>query len=157
MKNLLITILLFSITESIAQSTLSGVVLDKEMNEPVSNISVKLFENGTLILEEETDAAGKFIFSDLEAGVVELEFSSLEYQTLRMVSIKVVEEAEVKLKVRLEIGISLDKIFASVTQKTIRKMDRKLRKYVKGLPKKGWKKLKKKTKEKGKSMGRKRS
>ena len=79
MKNLMITILLISFGKIIAQSGLNGVVIDRETNEPISNILVKLFEEGILILEEETDDAGQFFFPDLNAGLFELEFSNLEY------------------------------------------------------------------------------
>lgn len=150
MKKLMILILMFVFGKSIAQTNLQGIVIDRETNKPIPNVLVRLFEAGDLIFEMETDEFGEFIFDELEAGIFEVDFSNLEYQSLHMSGIEVVEEEETLLKVRLDIGLSLDKIAKTFTQKALRKADRKLRKYVKGLPGKGFRRLKKKVRKRDK-------
>ena len=140
-----------------SQTTLSGIIIDRETKQPLSGVSVALLFENAIYEEVESNNLGAFTFEEIEPGIYDLVISSLEYEDVRMMGIEVLEEEETFLKIRLDIGLSLDKIVHQITRKSLRKADRKLRKFTKSLPKKGWKMLKKQARKKAWTTGKKKS
>ncbi len=157
MKKTILLYLLICNGILLSQTTLSGVLVDRETKQPISGVTVFLLLQNKMHEEIESNNFGEFTFEDLESNIYDLRISSLEYEDIRMMGIEVMEDENTFLKIRLDIGLSLDKIVHQVTRKSLRKADRKLRKFTKSLPKKGWKMLKKQAKKKAWTTGKKKS
>ena len=141
----------------LSQTTLSGILIDRETKQPVSGVTVSLLCQNKMHEEVESNNLGEFTFEDIEPNNYDLIISSLEYEDIRMIGVEAMKDEDNFLKIRLDIGLSLDKIVHQVTRKSLRKADRKLRKFTKSLPKKGWKMLKKQARKKAWTTGKKKS
>ena len=118
MHKLLLCCLLFcSITTlSLAQTSLSGKITDKETKEPISFGSVALYKNGVQLTGTDTDDKGNFNFPDLDPGTYDVEVSYLGYKQSRIANIKVLAGKSNKADIELESqgGIVLDVV--NITQ-----------------------------------------
>ena len=85
-----------------AQSTtLSGMVIDRETEEPLIFASVGLLQNGQLVKGCETDFDGKFNFGEIDPDIYEVEIGYLGYESLKVSDLKVHAKKINELTVRL--------------------------------------------------------
>ncbi len=65
-------------------TTLEGIVVDKDGNQPLEFAYVKLFKKGSLITGIQTDIDGKYLFSNIQPGVYDIEASYLGYESKKI-------------------------------------------------------------------------
>ena len=76
----------------VSKGSISGEIVDSETGEDLLFASVALYQNDELIGGTETDLDGKFLLSDLDAGLYDVEVSYIGYRTLRIAAIEVEKE-----------------------------------------------------------------
>ncbi|HEB61697.1 MAG TPA: carboxypeptidase-like regulatory domain-containing protein, partial [Bacteroidetes bacterium] len=62
-------------------TTLEGIVVDKDGNLPLGFAYIKLFKEGNLITGTQTDIDGKYLFSNIQSGVYDIEASYIGYKS----------------------------------------------------------------------------
>lgn len=79
--------LAFTIQQNTATDFLSGVVVNQETTAPLSNVTITVYAGDKAIETTKTDAKGAYRIP-LEKGEYDLEFSLPEYETLRMIGLR---------------------------------------------------------------------
>ncbi|MCB0641019.1 MAG: TonB-dependent receptor [Phaeodactylibacter sp.] len=107
---LTLTLLLFGVSASVAQTSLRGKVTDKESGEPVIFANVVLKKNGVFITGGETDFDGNYSITSLDPGVYDVEVSQIEYSPQTVTGVQVSAGKANSLDVQMFIGQTLDEI-----------------------------------------------
>ncbi len=83
--------LLSGFFKNTTSTTLEGIVVDKEGNQPLDFAYVKLFKKGNLITGTQTDMDGKYLFSNIQPGVYDIEASYLGYELKKISGFEIKE------------------------------------------------------------------
>ena len=82
-------------------SGIEGVVTDAANGEPVFFATVVLYQNGVLQTGTETDLDGKYSFTNLEAGLYDLEFNYVGLKSQRISDVLVVADKLIRVDAKL--------------------------------------------------------
>lgn len=82
---------LFFVHFSFAQTSLQGFLTDSESGEPIMFGTVILYNKGVLVTGLQTDLNGHYELQNIEAGVYDIEFSSLGYINNKVTGVKIKE------------------------------------------------------------------
>ena len=82
-------------------SGIEGVVTDAANGEPVLFATVVLYQNGVLQTGTETDLDGKYSFTNLEAGLYDLEFNYVGLKSQRISDVLVVADKLIRVDAKL--------------------------------------------------------
>lgn len=110
-RYLLLTLLFFSLgsTAIIAQTSLYGKVIDKELGEAIIGANVVLKKNGVFETGSDTDFDGNYSITNLDPGTYDVEVSYVGFPTQRITDVIVAAGKGTRLDVELESeGVELD-------------------------------------------------
>lgn len=93
-----------------AQTALTGKVIEEETGDPVIYGSVAIYKNGVLITGVETDFDGVYSFNPLDPGNYDVEVSYVGFPTKKITGVIVIAEKSNTLNVSLTQGIDLDEV-----------------------------------------------
>lgn len=107
---LTLTLLLFGVSTSVAQTSLRGKVTDAESGEPVIFANVVLKKNGVFITGGDTDFDGNYSITNLDPGTYDVEVSQIEYSPKLITGVLVNAGKSNRLDVEMAIGQTLEEV-----------------------------------------------
>jgi len=100
-----VSLLLFTgFSINLDKTSLEGIVIDKNSKHPLDFAYVKIFKNGKLYTGTQTDLNGKFHFTDISAGIYDIEASYIGYKISKVSKFEIKEDQ--KNVVNFELSIS---------------------------------------------------
>lgn len=93
-----------------AQTALTGKVIEEETGDPVIYGSVALYKNGVLITGVETDFDGVYSFTPIDPGNYDVEVSYVGFPSKRITGVVIYAEKSNTLNVQLTSGIDLTEV-----------------------------------------------
>lgn len=92
---------------SVGSTTLSGIVTESQTKDPVIYGSIALYQNGVLVTGTETGFDGKYVFSELAAGVYDLEISYVGFPTKKVTNVEMKKDFKTTVNVEMSEGLDI--------------------------------------------------
>lgn len=94
----------------VAAGTLKGKVTDGETGEPLPFVNVVVFLNGNQVKGTSTDFDGEYTIKPIDAGVYDVVFSYVGYNTQKITGVRVVSNKIQFAKAELTSGVQIDEV-----------------------------------------------